>query len=171
MTKDQRPVHGRAIATVALAVALSACTGSAVTQASLREDPASSLVLPGSRLLGEVGSERKLTPTGPSPAFFGHIFGTAESPGAVRAYFDGEIRALGWVEDARPTLGTTEREGWGWCKSGVRFRLTIVDPQRLASTGISLGSDLPRTVYDASLIASERPCPLPEGTWPPEATG
>jgi hypothetical protein len=153
-----------------LGIALTACTSSTITRSILQQDPAAQISMPGSRLLGDVGGDQRLTPTGPSPAFHGHLAATSESPPAVREYFDDRVRALGWIEDRPPILGSSERQGWGWCKPGVRFRLTIVDRERLASAGIEFEGELPPFIYDASLIASDRPCPLAEATWPPEAS-
>jgi hypothetical protein len=163
-------VHRRAVAAIAFALFITSCGDAPITQSVLKAEPAARIVMPGSTLLGEVGGERVLTPTGPSPAFYGRIATTDESPEEVRAFFEREILSLGWVADAPPALGVAERAGWGWCKSRARFRLTIVDPVRLARTGIEFGRDLRATMYDATLIASERACPLPEATWPPSPT-
>lgn len=152
---------------LAVVLVLASCGDAPVTQSVLKEEPAARIVMPGSILLGEVGADRVDTPTGPSPAFYGRIAGIDRTPTDVRAYFEREIRALGWIDDAPPALGVSERDGWGWCKVRMRFRLTIVDPVRLARTGISFGSDLPATIYDATLIASDSACPLPKATWPP----
>lgn len=160
-------VHGRAVATIAVALVLASCGDASVTKADLEKDPAAQIVMPQAILLGEVGRDEVRTPTGPSPAFYGRIATTDEPAERVRAFFERQVLSLGWIADAPPALAISERAGWGWCKPGIRFRLTIVDPVRLARTGIEFDQELRATMYDATLMASERPCPLPEATWPP----
>lgn len=162
-------VHARAIGvSIGLILSLSACLAPAneyVAQDVLKRDEAALLQLPDSVVLRSVGGERADTPTGPSPAFYGRIAGSEGSIDDVWTFFDRQLLALGWRRDESPLLGTTEMRGWGWCKHRMYYRLTIIDPARLAARGI----DLPdagryRTVYDASLMSSRSACPSTSAT-------
>lgn len=141
-------------------MAVIACSGDAgsVRLATLREDPAADLAVPGAVIVSEIGRDEVWTPTGTSRAFYGHLSATDLLPADVQRYFDQALRDLGWRLDDPPLTATTERQGWAWCKPGIRFRLTIVDPSRLRRTGVEISGDLPPTVYDATLVATDASC-------------
>lgn len=147
----------------ALAALSAACAPDAefVDRATLLNEPAAQLRLPGAVELGRVGSERLTTLDGPQAAFDGYILGTDVDASQVRDYYARELERLGWQPDRLAGLASTaEIEAWGWCRSRVNFRLAVKDQRKAFRPEFYKGQSY-RTVFDATLVSRtpSMPCP------------
>lgn len=126
--------------------------------ASLKAEAAADLAMPGATLIRNVGLEGFMNITGWEPAFYGHVCGTQRNSDEVFAFYERELVRLGWKPDSPPILSSGELDGWGWCKSGLFYRLAIFDPKNYDRAGIS---DRGRfaVVYDARLQGTRESCP------------
>ncbi|MBU6423436.1 MAG: hypothetical protein KGQ88_05305 [Chloroflexi bacterium] len=109
-------------------------------------------------IIREVSGERFMNITGPEVAFYGHVFGVQSSVEEERAFFDRELRKLGWTPDFGPILSSGEADGWGWCKPRMYYRLSAFDPQQYDRVGVADGAKY-ATVIDARLQGTLDACP------------
>ena len=131
--------------------------------ADLQREPAAALVMPGADELARGGEERRQVLGRPKAAGVGVAFGTQASAEDVFAYYDRELRALGYTFIPNGVVpATTEFEAWGWCKPAAAFRVGIKNQAKAFEPSFLQGRSY-RTVFSADLtgrIASQ-PCPTP----------
>lgn len=142
-----------------------------VPLSTLEAEPASRLAMPDAEVIRNVGGERFDNITGPEPSFTGAYYGVRQPSDRVFAFYDRELLRLGWLRDLDPIPASGESATRGWCRTDMRFRLAIVDPNGGAER-IGL-KDIARfdTVFRGTLVASRGPCPHPVRTMPPPRSG
>jgi hypothetical protein len=151
-------VHGRTLGKLcALAITatalLTACLPESpyLPRSSLQNEPAAKLRYPAATQLGRVSTEREMTFDGPLPAIEGAVFGADVNREDLFAYYDRELRGLGWQQDLYEIYRTTvETDAWGWCKPRMSFRLAIKDRDRAYDPSFYKGQTY-RTVFEANL--------------------
>lgn len=152
-------VHRRALgrffvlAVVGAATILTACglDNPYLPQSALQSESAAKLRYPGATQLGRVSSDRGMTFDGPLPAVDGFVFGADVDREGLFAYYDRELRRLGWQQDGYGIYETTvETDAWGWCKPRLTFRLAIKDQSRAYDASFYKGQTY-RTVFEANL--------------------
>jgi len=113
------------VAWVTVMVTLVACAPNSPTQASLGEEEAAQLRVPGSKLLTSGGSEREQTPEGAIPPIAWNRYGVDAPWDEVVAYFDAELRDRGWEEGGGSSglRSTIEHDVEAWHKEDRILRL------------------------------------------------
>jgi len=163
-------VHGRALGRscllvfAAATVILTACDldNPYLPQSALQNEPAAKLRYPGATQLGRVSHERETTFDGPLPAVDGFVFGADVGREDLFAYYDRELRRLGWQQDDYGIYETTvETDMWGWCKPRMSFRLAIKDQDRAYDPSFYKGRTY-RTVFEANLQGRDADVPCPK---------
>ena len=132
--------------------------------ADMQRDPAAAVRLPGSDVVGGGGSERAWALGRPRPAAINEVYGVQETAEAIIAYYDRELRAIGYTPADRGFLPSqTELAVRGWCKPGTAtMRLAILD-QTVDFLDSNLRDGRYRIIFDtylAGLLPSET-CPNP----------
>ncbi len=117
---------------------------------TLKADPAAALALPGADELDRGGRESQQTLRGPQPPDFGLIFGTQADADAVQAYYDRELRALGYVPIPGAVPGAVDLAAWLWCGPQATLRLAIKEPDRAYQPSLYRGNTY-RTVFNPVL--------------------
>ncbi len=131
----------------------------------LAQDPAAALQMPDADLLMGGGPvERRYALAKPLPATVVGIYGTQATPEEVRAWYDRELRAVGYTYIPNGAIHSTgETAVWLWCKGTVGdLRLGIKNPAVRTNPDLN-GGRAYRTVFDATLIGllPSEPCPTP----------
>ncbi|HEV2250876.1 MAG TPA: hypothetical protein VGT60_10270 [Candidatus Limnocylindria bacterium] len=141
---------------------LASCTaptaGVDLPVSALRAEAASELAPPGAVVLRTVQAEPFNNITGHEAAFYGHLFGLSSAAADIHAFYDRELTKLGWRVTRRPILGTTETDGWRWCKPMLLFRLGILDPRGYNRIPLTSAAQY-KTVIDARLSGTDEACP------------
>lgn len=151
MTAVRRSV---AIAFVSM-LTLSSCSLSEPDLSSIQRESAAGLRMADAVELGHFYGDKITTFEGPQPAFDGRVFGIQASDTDVHAFYDRELRRLGWQPDRLAgTLGSVELAAWGWCKDAMNFRIGIQDQPRAFRPEFYKGQTF-RTVFDASMIGHD----------------
>ena len=152
-----------AVLLVAAALLFAACLGPQnpfPERSVLLAEPAATLRMAGAEELAKVGDERRMTIEGPISAFEGAIFGSQASALEVFAFYDRELRRLGWVQDRFVIRSTVELDAWGWCKPRLLFRLAIKDRERAFEPRFYQGRTY-ATVFDARIRGRDPDAPCP----------
>ncbi len=147
----------------ALLLVTAACVANPyVERRVLVGDPAWKLRMPGSEELAHFSDERRMTLDGPVDAYDGFAFGTQASDLEVFAFYDGELRRMGWRQERLIYAATTELRVWAWCKPPMLFRVGIEDQERAFRPEFYRGRSYV-TVFDARLQGwdPDAPCPKP----------
>lgn len=129
--------------------------------ATLRADPAAALAPPGAEQLGGGEEERRAYRwRAPDPASVTRLFGVQASQEEVFAYYDRELRALGFAFVPNGAIpGSTETVVWSWCKPGQLYRVAVKDQRKAFAPEFLQGRTF-QTVIDARLSGREQaPCP------------
>ena len=156
----------RCVARLALVLiaALAIACGSSdkyVDRATLLREAAAALRFPGATELSHVTAERAMTIDGEQTAWDGGIFGTDATDAAVFAFYDPQLRGMGWMPDLISSIGTSvELRTWGWCKPGMSYRLGIEDQARAFDPSF-LGGRTFRTVFDARVVSRDKAVACP----------
>ncbi len=147
---------------MALLLASAACLGNPyVERRDLVADPAWKLRMPGSEELAHFADERRMTIDGPVAPYDGFAFGTQARDLEVFAFYDGELRRMGWQQEYLISAATTELRVWAWCKPRLLFRLGIEDQERAFRPEFYRGRSYV-TVFDARLQGRDPDAPCPE---------
>ena len=132
--------------------------------ADLQREPAAALQLPGSTELARNGQEREVFRFRPRGAIIGSSFGTTEGQDAVFAYYDRELRALGYTD---ATIGFLPSQNElalrGWCRPGTAVvRLAVID-QSIDYLPKDVRDGRYRTVFSVSIdgLQPTDTCPNP----------
>ena len=145
-----------------LPIVVVACAGiGPVERGELVSDPAWKLRMPGTEELAHFSDERRMTLDGPVDAYDGFAFGTQASDLEVFAFYDQELRRLGWRREPLVSPSTVELRIWGWCKPRILFRLATKDQPRAFRPEFYRGRSYV-TVFDARLRGRDTsfPCPM-----------
>jgi hypothetical protein len=120
--------------------------------ADLQREPAAAVRLPGADVVGDGGSERESILFRPRPAVITGVYGTWEGEAAIVAYYDRELRALGYTPADRGfTPSQIDLSVHGWCKAQTAtLRLAILD-QTIDYLPASVRDGRYRTVFDTRL--------------------
>ena len=125
---------------------------------ALRAEAASEVAPPGAVVLRTVQAEPFNNITGHEAAFYGHLYGVPAAAADIHAFYDRELLKLGWRATRPPILGTTETDGWRWCKPKLLFRLAILDSRGYSRIPLT-GAEQYQTVIDATLAGTDTGCP------------
>jgi len=138
-----------------MAIALTACSLSAPTRASLSKEEAAKLQLPGSvELISDGGHDAEQTPEGPLAALAWREYGVDVSWDEVVAYFDAELRDRGWEEGGGSSGGRSTQE-WHAVAWNNGDRILV-----LAHRRNMMATDPPQsfiTIYRVNLIGQGVP--------------
>lgn len=105
--------------------------------------------------LGHFNGDKRTTFEGPQQAFDGRVFGVQVADADVHAFYDRELRRLGWIPDRLATsISSVEIQAWGWCKGTMKFRIGIQDQPRAFRPEFYRGQSF-RTVFDASIMGRD----------------
>lgn len=152
------PAAARATCALLILSVASACVGPlhpSLERSELVADPASRLRLPGADELAHFASEREFTVEGPAFSFDSYLFGTAATTDEVFAFYERELKRLGWTaDDFAVSSSTTDLRVRGWCKPRMAFRVAEKDQDVAFNRSISRGKTY-TTVFDAGLVARE----------------
>ena len=145
----------RTLLVLLLGLLLAACLPSehpSLERRVLESDHAAAILMPGAEELAQFGKERGDTVTGPAFATHAYLFGTQAGDEEVIAFYDRELRRLGWArEDDAVVSGSTDRYVSGWCKPRLTYRLAMKQ-ERAFEPSVYQGKTF-RTVFDAGLVA------------------
>lgn len=131
-------------------------------RSALQNESVAKLRYPGATELGRGGHDRETTLDGPLPAVDGAIFGADVGREELFAYYDRELRRLGWQQDLYEIYRTTvDTDAWGWCKPRLTFRLAIEDQNRAYDPSFYKGQTY-RTVFEANLQGRDADVPCPK---------
>lgn len=106
-------------------VALILCVSCGPTRASLSEDEAAQLQMPGSTELASGGHDEEGTPEGVLPAISSRAYGVDASWDEIVAYFDAELTGKGWEAGGGSSgfRSTSENAVEAWHRSDRILRL------------------------------------------------
>jgi hypothetical protein len=151
-------------AAIAIAIACTAMTPpSQVGPIALWSQPESQLVPTGSTILDRHEGEAGQTIEGVDTASVGLLVGSQDSPAAIEAFYEAELKARGWQPAADlEAVGlrirtTTEVSARSWRKGDFVFRLGVLDITDPIAEGPSEGY---ASVYRINLVH-----------WPAKPTG
>lgn len=153
----RRTVIVRLVALLLIGAITTACTDSTPRVATLKDlqaDTAAAIRLAGADELAHLSRDRENIVDGPTSAFDARIFGAQVGEDQVIAFYQGELRKLGWTSDnSVVTRSTTDLRVRGWCRSDLTFRLAIKD-QAVAFDRAFYKGKTYVTVFDAGLVAA-----------------
>lgn len=143
----------RVVLCAALAVVLVGCASSGPTRASLGEEDAAQIQVPGSTLLTSGGSDLEQSPEGTIPAIAWRRYGVDAAWEDVVAHFDAEMRDQGWQVGGGSSglRSTIEYSVEAWHKGDRILRLGHLRDSPKPEAGSFL------TLYSVALIGQGVP--------------
>lgn len=117
---------------VCLVAALAACGPDVSEVEELRALPEGQLTYPGSEEVDWGGDISRGSITGPQPAFAWRLLGTNASSEDLFVWYAAELEADGWVTGGGSSAlaATGELDATAWERDGLKFRLSVLDPDR-----------------------------------------